>query len=95
MIVSDPEEHELRALLTRFPAACPVRVVEIGCGDGRLTHRYAAHAESVLAIDPDAALTAAFRASGVEPNVDLRTIPVDQLKISDGAVDVVLFSWAL
>ena len=29
------------------------RVLEVGCGDGRLTLRYAARAVSVLGIDPD------------------------------------------
>ena len=30
------------------------RVLEVGCGDGRLTFEYAAGADSVLGIDPDA-----------------------------------------
>jgi ubiquinone/menaquinone biosynthesis C-methylase UbiE len=94
MILQDPEKHEAAALLARLPPHCR-RVVEIGCGDGRLTRRYAAHVESVLAIDPDEASTAAFRSGGMEPNVDLRTMTVDRLELPDSSVDVVLFSWAL
>lgn len=30
------------------------RVLELGCGNGRLTFRYASAAQSVLAIDPNA-----------------------------------------
>ena len=37
------------------------RVLEIGCGDGRLTFRYAPAARSVLAIDPCAEAIAKAR----------------------------------
>jgi len=94
MILQDPEQHELSALLARLPQPA-ARVVEIGCGDGRLTRRYAAHVESVLAVDPDERSTAAFRSNGIDPNVDLRTTSVDRLQLPDASVDVVLFSWAL
>ena len=47
----DPENNETRALfdLADFSGQ---RVLEIGCGDGRLTWRYAARAAHVTAIDP-------------------------------------------
>ena len=48
----DPEEVELRALR---PAASwrGARVLEIGCGDGRLTRRLARLGAKLIAIDPD------------------------------------------
>jgi 16S rRNA A1518/A1519 N6-dimethyltransferase RsmA/KsgA/DIM1 with predicted DNA glycosylase/AP lyase activity len=95
LVLIDPENHELTALVARLPDPRRCRVVEIGCGDGRLTHRYAARVESVLAFDPDAVLTASFRAAGVDSNVDLRTMSVDRLELPAASVDVVLFSWAL
>ena len=51
--VIEPEGAETGALraITCFEDA---RVLEVGCGDGRLTFRYAAAARSVLAIDPRA-----------------------------------------
>lgn len=47
----DPENSETRALfeLADFEGK---RVLEIGCGDGRLTWRYAGRAAHVTAIDP-------------------------------------------
>lgn len=47
----DPENNETRALfdLADFTGQ---RVLEIGCGDGRLTRRYAGRAAHVTAIDP-------------------------------------------
>jgi len=47
----DPEGVELAALRATGCLA-GARVLEIGCGDGRLTFGYAAAARSVLAIDP-------------------------------------------
>ena len=50
-IRSDPENNEIRALfdLVDFSGK---HVLEIGCGDGRLTLRYAAAAAHVTGIDP-------------------------------------------
>jgi 16S rRNA A1518/A1519 N6-dimethyltransferase RsmA/KsgA/DIM1 with predicted DNA glycosylase/AP lyase activity len=94
-VLIDPESYELSALTARLPPVSRCHVVEIGCGDGRLTRRYCARVESVLAIDPDEALIAAFRDGGVDPNVLVRAVPVDRLDVPDGSVDAVLFSWAL
>lgn len=49
----DPENNETRALLNLVDFTRK-RVLEIGCGDGRLTWRYAGIAEHVIAIDPKA-----------------------------------------
>lgn len=48
----DPEGVETRALKELAPVA-GLRVLELGCGDGRVTFRYASDAASVLAVDPD------------------------------------------
>ena len=53
---------ELEAL-ARLGGLDGARVVEIGCGDGRLTFEYAARARSVLAIDPDEEAIAKARAA--------------------------------
>jgi len=49
----DPEGVETRGLAQLAPVD-GLRVLELGCGDGRLTFRYADAAKSVLAVDPDA-----------------------------------------
>jgi 16S rRNA A1518/A1519 N6-dimethyltransferase RsmA/KsgA/DIM1 with predicted DNA glycosylase/AP lyase activity len=91
-IEEDPEGHETAALdgLVSF-AAC--RVVEIGCGDGRLTSHYARSARSVIAIDPDAEAIAELARE--LPTVDARAIGVDELLLPAQSVDVVLFAWSL
>lgn len=47
----DPENNETRALFTLADFGGQ-QVLEIGCGDGRLTWRYADRAAHVTAIDP-------------------------------------------
>jgi len=47
----DPESNETRALL-QLASLDGGDVLEIGCGDGRLTWRYASRAAHVIAIDP-------------------------------------------
>jgi len=93
MILHDPERHEIDALLTLFSAQPDV--VEIGCGDGRLTLRYADRARSIIAMDPDQARIAAFRATPPPPNVDVRAVGIDRADVRDASADVVLLSWAL
>jgi 16S rRNA A1518/A1519 N6-dimethyltransferase RsmA/KsgA/DIM1 with predicted DNA glycosylase/AP lyase activity len=92
-IVEDPEEHELAALRAVAASFASRRVLEIGCGDGRLTRRYAREAASVVAIDPDADAIAELRRE--LPGVDARAIGVEGLSIPDRSVDVVLFAWSL
>jgi 2-polyprenyl-3-methyl-5-hydroxy-6-metoxy-1,4-benzoquinol methylase len=50
--VKDPEGAEA-SVLGRTADFTGARVLEVGCGDGRLTWLYAPRAESVLGIDPD------------------------------------------
>ena len=60
-IQKDPERTEVQHLhqLVDFSGK---HVLEIGCGDGRLTWRYAGSAGRVTGVDPDAeALKAAVR----------------------------------
>jgi ubiquinone/menaquinone biosynthesis C-methylase UbiE len=92
-MVIDPEAYEIAALLPRLPQGGSV--VEIGCGDGRVTRRYSAHVASVIATDPNTDAIAAFRASGCPANVDARATSIFDLQMPDAAVDAVLFSWAL
>ena len=91
----DPEEHEIKALVALVPNLQASRVVEVGCGDGRLTRRYAARVASVFAFDPDEAAVSLFRSEPLPDNVDLRSDTVDRVEILAGTVDVVLLSWSL
>jgi len=94
----DPEGNETAALDQLLPDIRGLHVLEIGCGDGRLTRRYAARAGSVLAIDPDPAAVATFRdtiPSTLRRHVDMRTGTIATLGPPRRAFDVVLFAWSL
>jgi 2-polyprenyl-3-methyl-5-hydroxy-6-metoxy-1,4-benzoquinol methylase len=85
-------------LLRLLPELAGKRALEIGCGSGRLTRKYAGRASHVLAIDTDAAAVEAFRRSmpiDLRGTVDVRTAEVGRLDPGDARFDLVLLSWAL
>jgi ubiquinone/menaquinone biosynthesis C-methylase UbiE len=92
-IVEDPEGHELVAIGRIQPSFAGLRVLEVGAGDGRLTHRYAEGAASIIAIDPDEDDIAALHEE--LPAVDARAVGIEALDLPDASVDLVLFAWSL
>jgi ubiquinone/menaquinone biosynthesis C-methylase UbiE len=74
------------------------RVLEIGCGDGRLTRQYAPLALEVLAIEPDPArIRAARRAAAADglSNVSFWVATAERTRFGGGPFDIALFSWSL
>ena len=93
----DPERTEIRVLLRRLPLV-GARVLEIGCGDGRLTRRLGGAARSVVAIDPDAEEIA--RASRMIPvhlrgKVRFEVGSGETLRFRDRSFPAVVLSWSL
>jgi 2-polyprenyl-3-methyl-5-hydroxy-6-metoxy-1,4-benzoquinol methylase len=93
----DPEEVELRALR---PAASwrHARVLEIGCGDGRLTRRLARLGAQVIAIDPDR--NAIRSARKTLPKSYARQVryavgTAGRLEFPARSFDIVVFAWSL
>jgi trans-aconitate methyltransferase len=92
-IDEDPEGHEVTALTAMVPSFASRRVLEIGCGSGRLTERYARQAGSVIAIDPDEDAIAEMREA--LPDVDARAAGINTFALPPHSVDIVLFAWSL
>lgn len=93
----DPEGTEL-ATLDRLVSFSGKRVLEIGCGDGRLTLSLAERAWHVLAIDPDRRAVA--RAGRVVPRhlkdrVRFEVGQGESHEFPDEGFEVALFSWSL
>lgn len=93
----DPEGAHLAAL-RRLADFRGRRVLEMGCGEGRLTRGIAAEAASVLAFDPDAARVAEAEAefpADLAARVAFRVASAEELEIERGSFDLVVFSWSL
>ncbi len=93
-----PREGLERRLIERFVSLRRKHVLEIGCGDGRLTFQYASIATSVLAIDPDRLsieeATEQQRRRGIA-NIDFQVGSIERLSAAGAPFDVALFSWSL
>jgi predicted RNA methylase len=93
----DPEGTETIAL-ARLAPVDGLRVLELGCGDGRLTFRYAHAAASVLAVDPDTERIEAARAAlprDLEHRVSFAAVDAAEVDGPRARFDLALFSWSL
>ena len=88
---------ELR-LIERFVSVRGRRLLEIGCGDGRLTMQLARRAASVVAIDPDREALddaqAACTQQGIR-NVQFFHGSGEAVRRMGAPFDVAVFSWSL
>ena len=95
--VLDPEGAHLAALrrLGNFRGR---RVLELGCGDGRLTLGIARDATNVLAFDPDAEAIDRARRSlpgELSERVTYRVAAGEEIEIEPRSFDLTVFSWSL
>lgn len=95
--VKDPEGAELRAL-AKVVDFTGQRVLEIGCGDGRLTWTYAPKAAKVLGIDTDAEVIAQARKAtppGLKHRVRFRVAQAEKLRVRPAGFDIAFLAWSL
>lgn len=93
----DPEGVETRAL-ARLAPVDGLRVLELGCGDGRLTFRYAHAAASVLAVDPDEDRIIDARTAATPElagSVTFAVAGAEEVDAPRRSFDLALFSWSL
>jgi 2-polyprenyl-3-methyl-5-hydroxy-6-metoxy-1,4-benzoquinol methylase len=95
----DPENNEIHALhrLVDFSGA---KVLEIGCGDGRLTWRYAKEAMQVMAIDtfePGIRRARENTPAQLRDHVKFEAVGFEDFasRTEPDAFDVTILSWAL
>jgi ubiquinone/menaquinone biosynthesis C-methylase UbiE len=95
--VLDSEGAHL-ASLRRLASFEDMSVLEVGCGDGRLTVGLAEEAASVFAFDPDAEAVAAAKSSmppDLAERVTFRAGSARHIEIPRTEFDIVVFSWSL
>jgi ubiquinone/menaquinone biosynthesis C-methylase UbiE len=93
----DPEDTETAALHD-YADFNGKRVLEIGCGDGRLTWRYADRATHVVAIDPNADdIEIAIEECPAElrDKIEFRAARLEELDLPAEKFDLALLSWSL
>jgi predicted RNA methylase len=93
----DPEGVHIAAL-RRLADFRDRRVLELGCGNGRLTVGVAPEAATVLAFDPDAeAVEKArrFLPTELAERVTYRVASGKEIELERLSFDLVLFSWSL
>jgi len=93
----DPEDSETAALqnVADFTGK---RVLEIGCGDGRLTWRYADRAAHVIAIDPKAEAIETAQEDlppALRERVTFQVSRLEDFKPPQELFDIALLSWSL
>lgn len=97
-IQTDPEGNETNALFDLVNLDRR-EVLEIGCGDGRLTWRYAERAAHVTAIEPfgDSIARAKERLREMKLPVEFRHVTFEDFAAASDAqvFDVALLSWSL
>jgi len=95
--VLDPEGTHLAAL-RRLCDFSGRRVLELGCGEGRLTMPIADEAAYVFAFDTDArAVEKAHRSlpAAADERVTFRVASGKEVEIERHAFEIALFSWSL
>ena len=95
--VIDPESRELEAL-SKVVDFEGLRVLDVGCGDGRLIWRIAPAAKSVLGIDIDPDLIATARKETppeLRDKVAFRETGIVELDEPPARFDLVFFTWSL
>ncbi len=98
-LIEDPQENETKALFELVDFAGK-RVLEIGCGDGRLTYRYAEKAAQVVAIDADSSEIELAKQELPANLVDKVIFLVEDIEdyelLADASkFDVAIFAWSL
>ena len=93
----DPDRNEIK-YLRKFVDFNDKHVLEIGCGEGRLTWQYAKHARSVTAVDLDhdsLRVAKVDRPSDWENTVYLACAGSEHLPFVNEKFDIAILAWSL
>jgi ubiquinone/menaquinone biosynthesis C-methylase UbiE len=93
----DPENREAKILHT-FADFANQRVLEVGCGEGRLTWKYAAAAKQVMAFDPDHDALRIARAdcpADLQQHLHFAEASAKHIPFQKETFDIAILAWSL
>jgi 2-polyprenyl-3-methyl-5-hydroxy-6-metoxy-1,4-benzoquinol methylase len=96
--VIDPDLRELAAVERIGVDFTGLRVLDVGCGDGRLVFRIADRAATVVGVDVDEERIADARAHTpphFADKVEFRVADIVELEDPPSSFDLVFFTWSL
>jgi 2-polyprenyl-3-methyl-5-hydroxy-6-metoxy-1,4-benzoquinol methylase len=93
----DPEGREKEAVLAFAGDLAGKRVLEVGCGNGRLTWQYADLPAHVVGIDPNADRIAQAQQElppHLQGRVEFQPVAIEAYQPSS-SFDLIIFAWSL
>ena len=96
-LLKDPEGNE-RKFLNQFVDFKDKRILEVGCGDGRLTWKYAGRSSFTAAFDPDHDQLRIARADSppdLRDRVHFTRASAYQIPFSKETFDIAILAWSL
>jgi ubiquinone/menaquinone biosynthesis C-methylase UbiE len=93
----DPENVEGK-ILHRLVDFSNARVLEVGCGEGRLTFKYAVSAKQVVAFDPDhdaLRIAHADCPADMHKQVQFSGASASHIPFSKETFDIAILAWSL
>jgi ubiquinone/menaquinone biosynthesis C-methylase UbiE len=93
----DADRNEIK-YLRKYVDFTGKRVLEIGCGEGRLTWQYARDAQSVVAVDLDhdsLRVAKVDRSVSLEKQIVLACADSEYLPFSKEKFDIAILAWSL
>jgi ubiquinone/menaquinone biosynthesis C-methylase UbiE len=93
----DPEGFE-KKILQKYAEFVNKRVLEVGCGEGRLTWKYAGAASLTVGFDPDHDALRIARTDSpydMQKNVHFAQASASHIPFSKETFDIAILAWSL